>query len=96
MHTKGPWKADWTRPGKVSWRVVGSDGGGVAAIVATQNRDPEEKEANASLIAAAPELLEALEDLYLHAGLIKNTGLVALEPSLTKARAAIKKAKDGR
>jgi hypothetical protein len=55
-----------------------------------QRRDSlETDEANARLIAAAPTMLEALEELI---GEVRETGL-AVASALTKARAAIAAAK---
>lgn len=66
-HTPGPWRA-WNSVGSVilkSWRVGESNTcEGVVrpvAVVSNENRSSEEELANATLIAAAPELLEALE-----------------------------------
>lgn len=53
-HTQGPWKRGVTSP-----KIYGADGEPVAR--AWHDRDAIEREANARLIAAAPELLEALE-----------------------------------
>lgn len=60
--------------------------------------NPKEIEANARLIAAAPELLEALEEMLLSHGYF-NEDILSPEPiqcecdECTKARAAIAKAK---
>ncbi len=62
-HTPGPWVADWTRAGKTAWKVVGADGRGVSTVLVSQDRPAAEKEANARLIAAAPDLLEAAKDV---------------------------------
>lgn len=84
-HTPGP------------WRVVISDNGDRCEIEAA-NKDCvarafapfpfdtswDERDANARLIAAAPELLEALQDLV-------DTGFVG-GPQLKRAQAAIAKA----
>ena len=68
-HTPGPWNADWAtglRNGSqqvIEW-FVRSDGDDVsiaADIVNPANGLPSES--NARLIAAAPELLEALQEL---------------------------------
>lgn len=59
-HTPGPWEAS-------QWRVCHSVGGDIGVICDTANNAKtrtEENMANAKLIAAAPELLEALEELY--------------------------------
>ena len=51
----------------------------------------EEGKANARLIASAPELLEALEDLI--DGRDNNLSWAAIESRVKKARSAIAKAK---
>ena len=92
-HTPGPWEA---RKG-AGWYVARPRYGGATLAVGmeavtlvtspseTQWNDDAESEANARLIAAAPDLLEALENLieweWKISGLIKN------------ARAAIAKAR---
>jgi len=91
-HTPGPW---YLNPR--GW-VVQSTGDIVTRIECSYN-----KEANARLIAAAPELLEALEGVEeLAEGAIKllrqldmETGRIAAECVLRNARAAIAKAKGG-
>ena len=56
------------------------------------NRD--EVEANANLIAAAPELLEALENLLRHADFIRRAfSIDASDREVTEAKAAILKAR---
>jgi len=58
-HTPGPW---WTRAG--SWNAYGkvSAKGGAVALLEPRTRTPDdpEMEANARLIAAAPDLLRCL------------------------------------
>ena len=56
-HTAGPWSVD-----KYTLCVEGSDDIAVAQVW-YDTRGLKEAEANARLIAAAPELLEALEDI---------------------------------
>lgn len=56
-HTPGPWKLDAIEG--AHWNVDAEDGTAVA--LAQDNKDPGIRRANARLIAAAPELLEALE-----------------------------------
>lgn len=66
-HTEGPWRITNKRP-----RRVVREGGKVICTAVLHNgaggkkdirKDTSEAEANAHLIAAAPELKEALEDL---------------------------------
>ena len=54
-HTKGPWRAEI---GPINSLIHTKDKS--IACTYTANTTPEEAEANARLIAAAPELLEAL------------------------------------
>lgn len=71
MHTKGQWEADFhtdlpSEPGY--WVVIGEMMTGVYGPVAdTLNRhhciSPDEDRANAKLIAAAPDLLQAARDV---------------------------------
>ncbi len=65
-HTKGPWKVDEAQDLPLAVIVDNENGDGICEIGAegTRRDDPEtpssiEAEANARLIAAAPELLEA-------------------------------------
>lgn len=55
-HTPGPWKT--THSEVNGYRVSDSTGWGVAVVLKDTN-----DEANARLIAAAPQMLEALEEL---------------------------------
>jgi hypothetical protein len=86
-HTPGPWQSG----GCV---VYGPDGAGVADLVAGvcnhNGRSPDETEANARLIAAAPELLKALEPF----AAIDVEGTTLTLEHLENARAAIKAAKE--
>jgi hypothetical protein len=64
QYTPGPWafRGDdfgFETYGRASF--VGPDGVGIAAISTKINRTPEENRANARLIAAAPDMREALE-----------------------------------
>jgi len=67
LHTKGPWLLSGRTimedlgplgPGRAIATVVGGYGSGPYFV-----EDPAEKRANANLIAAAPELLQALETI---------------------------------
>lgn len=87
-HTPGPWTPEFGE----AYRVRAQQDGGQVAIMMNLKgrhglagrRNGDEVAANARLIAAAPELLDALE-------LIANTGMDARQCMLT-ARAAIAKA----
>ena len=91
-HTPGPWRTNGAD-------VVSNNGSPVSKVILNYNRtiafDTEraEAEANASLIAAAPDLLEALKDMT-HGlpELLENIGYTDEEGMIEKARAAIKKA----
>lgn len=95
-HTKGPWKADITREPEEFAVIVGVGGASgtmVVAEIATGINDKwtPEDEANARLIAAAPELLAALREL-LALGQQESIEDGELEAAQKAARAAIKKA----
>ena len=63
-HTPGPWSSSmWTDDvaGAVGWSIVCGDAGHRVPTNTFETDDEEEAEANARLIAAAPELLEALQ-----------------------------------
>jgi hypothetical protein len=90
QHTQGPWKVvdswdDYTIEGPNSEEIIFQDG---------PYGTPTIKEANACLIAAAPDLLEALLECLPHLERddqhIDAAGW--LMPHYTKARAAIDKA----
>lgn len=94
-HTPGPWVAGLNDVPYAGldfecWTVDGPDGG-----ICTVDSSVDEREANARLIAAAPELLEALQEL---ASEVATAGLSLalldrLDASHFKARAAIAKAR---
>jgi hypothetical protein len=67
-HTPGPWKPDRKyglgRDGKwQDFKITGPDKRSICSCSPASKREGEQIEANAHLIAAAPELLEALEKL---------------------------------
>jgi len=82
-HTPGPWKRE-AKTGRNRFRITDARG----HQVADTNTYNEDAEANADVIAAAPELLEALQELV--------DGMTDVEDSescvLFRARAAIAKA----
>lgn len=94
--TPGPWHANWTRlNGKaIGFHVADETHGSIRPICefydGTEAMPPEEVEANARLIAAAPKLLEALQRL-----LSENDNMtqrINLLGAMDQARAAIAKA----
>lgn len=96
-HTAGPWKRLYGgRPGVFNRIAKGGDGveqftAGVICDVVCLPKDWGSHEANANLIAAAPDLLEALEELEK----LSARGFVPKEliPVYRKMHAAISKAR---
>ena len=95
-YTPGPWNVDWyiqySDGGSEVWRVPRS----IGPISADHNHwsgphldcgENEEGEANARLIAAAPELVEALKELY-----DASFGAYVSAGEIDRARAALEKA----
>ena len=82
-HTPGPWIVD--APGMVATKATGADGWEICDI----RDDVPECDANADLIAAAPELLEALEALTANYADVEPGG----SKNVDKARAALAKAR---
>jgi hypothetical protein len=96
-HTPGPWryrKGDEWSHSVVTDHGTLPDGSENAWTVATLNKNRDEHEANAKLIAAAPELLEALILLEKEMVLSGNAQSVdyGWKPAIEKTRAAIAKA----
>jgi hypothetical protein len=95
QHTPGPWKIDLTTRfdcgySRTSHGIVGADGNLVVAFDPSSGeyRDAlDPKSADARLISAAPELLEAL----IQASVALRTGHNSLT-AIEKAKAAIAKA----
>ena len=89
-HTPGPWEAEWHRKYK-QWNVFPESGKAVVSVTDLCGEySKEETEANARLIAAAPELLEALQGL-LDCMAIPSS-ICKERPAYEAARAAIAKA----
>ena len=88
-HTPGPWKINWQMHNLRIFQDKG-DTWNIASIASTR-REKTEQEANAALIAAAPELLAALQAIT--AAMPLNGGMVRFDgDELAAARAAIAKA----
>ena len=91
-HTPGPWRMGRVQdPGNAAWYVTPQPKLLADVCVVEFDCDTarriEEHEANARLIAAAPELLEVLE------GIVTRKDPEGFLPEYDKARAAIAKAK---
>lgn len=88
-HTPGPWRIG--TPGPNGCYTVGTERGLMTAMVAHSINEPDQKEqaiADAALISAAPELLEALE--YVMDRLVDKH---ETDEAAVQARAAIVKAR---
>lgn len=89
QHTPGPWGLEDRDDGASGYILRGADGDLIEYIERSRYMhdiaDPEQ-EANARLIAAAPELLEVLE-------WVENTGMMEHGGGGDMIRAAIAKAK---
>ena len=101
-HTPGPWDVAATpdtpsvRPMRITrFHAVAPASGPVLAVLPAGRRDVQD--ANARLIAAAPELLEALKDIALSpcACIPAEFGESAITCNRCLARAAIAKAEGG-
>jgi hypothetical protein len=87
-HTPGPWKAQ-THISLDRMEIRDANGRRIAECAMDFPMSAITHDANASLIAAAPELLEALQEIVTAAD---GEGWSQLDASFTKARAAISKA----
>lgn len=94
QHTPGPWEVEYWN-GTASVFAIGPDG--VRDWVIEDN--PHRSRADMALIAAAPELLEALEGVLAWYAALPNPGdvpdSVTLGARLREARAAIARARGG-
>lgn len=88
-HFKGPWIAENVGFGGSVWQIATYvEGKGTQIIAEIKGKDYDQKQKNAALIAAAPDLLESLDELL---GLTMDTcGDTA---TIRKAIAAITKAR---
>lgn len=88
-HTAGPWSVDYEGPAHLS---IEDRAGRVLAFCNLQSEDGDEDEANARLIAAAPDLLAALREVEMlseHPDASRGNSKVHFV--LHRARAAIAK-----
>lgn len=95
-HTPGPWAAGLTENRKVPALVVGATSAcGFAPLVChVQSADIDIGNANARLIAAAPELLSALQGLL--KGIFDGPDEANAAMLVAKARDAVNKATKGK
>ena len=89
-HTPGPWKAVEAAYNPPGWLWVQNGPGALLADVHQNVNIPmDARNTNARLMAAAPELLEALQEIITAAD---GEGWNHLDAGFTKARAAVAKA----
>lgn len=102
LHTSGPWvhrtmtmaRKAWAALGRSEIQIVAKNGNVIAAVWCAEDR-PGEKEANARLISATPDLLHAAE---MALGSLTICGIVnegdnhTDDPAIPALRAAITKA----
>jgi len=88
-HTPGPWRTVGNKAG--SWSVLS---GNICLAVLARKDCLEWNEANARLIAAAPELLEALQNLQplVKRYLVLNINAAAWKSAFEKLEEAVSKA----
>ena len=89
QHTPGPWTAYLYDSEPAS--IEAADGDGPIALVGTDLYDMEERDANARLMAAAPDLLAACEGLLAIARISAADG-ADLNINIRRAEAAIAEA----
>jgi hypothetical protein len=103
QHTPGPWHADGRLAGDGAYtQIIGQDGTPVAEVILWSNIDYEEGgdseweelAANARLIAAAPEMLQALRRAVLALAFASQTSPAMLD-DYNAVSAAITKATGG-
>ena len=87
-HTPGPWKTQM-HISLDRMEIRDANGRRIAECAMEFPMSAKTHDANASLIAAAPELLEALQEIVAAAD---GEGWSQLDAGFTKARAAISKA----
>ena len=100
QHTPGPWKVLHTRARKLQWNVCTENGAPFQAVIveglcnSNEHLSDEVQEANARLIAAAPDLLASLIDLLAWANISDDSHYKTLALR-NAARAAIRQATGG-
>ena len=92
QHTPGPWHVATRRIEFHSERVFAA-GSRYIACIGGSDDTVEEQKANAHLIAAVPDLLEALEDVTDRLDWLNSDDNARIMEATDKARSAIAKAK---
>lgn len=91
MHTQGPWKYD-INPNEPEAIIVDCEGYTVVELSAIENTTcASDLEANARLIAAAPDLLQAIytaRKLLLDVGVISCDAYRQIDAAIAKAKGA--------
>lgn len=103
QHTKGPWIVrghDESQGGSLIVSLSADIENDVASVYGGNEDEPLEREANARLIAAAPELLEALKDVYATKSLLMKQSPSEVElheclKTFERVKEAIEKAIEG-
>ena len=91
-HTPGPWEPRESKTSNYLWEIVATSKRGITYVIARLAKPNQgEREANARLIAAAPDLLAALQALLPDAE-ANHCGGPDTAARLAQARAAIAKA----
>lgn len=90
-HTPGPWVGETAKSHGANITIYGTEAGDAVDVCDVVYRgDETQVEANAHLIAAAPDMLEALEAALAY---LVMAGTDHAEPTRATIRAAIKKAR---
>ncbi len=89
-HTPGPWKVEETSSGPIY--IEARDGRALATLAAWSSDDMPGAAANARLMAAAPDLLEALRFLVLDVEHYGAQGVAPTKAAMNAAKDAVAKA----
>ena len=94
-HTPGPWVSNHHQPSSIGaafWEITDDTDKPIAFVNEPQPRSREEMAANAALLAAAPELRDALKGYLEVTDPGKQSIYAFMEPQRTAALDAIQKA----
>lgn len=96
-HTSGPWEILGLNRGPHAGTIaITLPGYGISltgsTLIASVCGKADEQEANARLIAAAPDMADALKELIIAADPETNMSMIVLKDALSVARAALTKA----